>query len=152
MSAHWPKYKGDVHLNTASDQSGTGVTLPISSLDFKAKPYSHTGDTVIELFDGRRKKDIDGWRHEITIEWKQVHKVERDKIFDGTDGFVDLFQNNVTLWFFPDPSDTTKNIEVVADLNNAIQVKYQLNGRRSPAQLKLLSANVANNPKSWSLD
>jgi hypothetical protein len=149
----WERYHTDVRL-----VSGTGVEydLPLQKLSVKAKPYSRTGSTTTELFDGRYKQRIDGWRIEATLSWSELPTADHE-------GFVDMIEDlalsGIDVEFDPDLADVTGapakrvNGMVFSRLDEALEAAFDGRVRSRPSSFDLVTSEPIPEPQlsnySW---
>lgn len=135
----WTAYHTEVEVS-----AGATHTIPISFVRIRAVPYSGTGSIVTELFDGRRKQRIDGWRHEVEMRWAQLSDTDHIVV---TDAIEDLINNGGTIDFDP---PNNKNITLIAqNASDLFEALFDLRIRKRPAQVTLVSTTVEASPKSW---
>lgn len=125
--------------------------LPIWDMSVVSGPYSReTGDgTHILAFDGRRYTRHQGWRTRIEIRWPEMIPSSHQELHDF---IVDLATTGVCTAVL-NPDGNSQLIDMVLEnAEEALVATFDMNTRRRPASINLVSQNISLVAPTWITD
>lgn len=133
----WKKYNTHVRVGPAAG----GVVLPVTNLEVIPEPWVGSGDTVVTLFDGRRRLENITWGYRVELSWDELRTDQADLqaaiVYllsnDGADLYVEHLGDGVF--------DGTKIIPAtIPQLKGGeIAARFTQRARRRPGNLSLLT-------------
>lgn len=130
------RYNTHIRVGTGS----TAVVLPVSRLAVRAEPYSPSGASYVELFDGRRVLAPVTWGYRAEIEWaelRQDHAALRQAV-----QLLTTAPRSVSFVRLPDGTWTATVPDMIPELDDqALALMFESRARVRPARLQLLSTS-----------
>lgn len=148
MASNWNVFNSYVRIGPAVG----GIILPVSHMDLTPIPWTGTGSTVTELFDGRRIIEQPTWGYELLLTWDEIgsyNDILRDAILDilGNDG-RDVYPVHQTGTSF----DASKVlVDMIPRLDGGeLKAIFEGRARKRPASLALVSKEFSDAvPLDW---
>lgn len=121
----------------------------IDDLKINAFPYSGAGNYNIQLFDGRHKTRLDGWKVRAAFDWQQFDLSDHEQ---WEEIMVALEANNyeceIDFDFTDAPGQRTETF-VVENADSLISAIFDKRGHIRPASVSFISTNVLSSVPLW---
>lgn len=129
----------------------------IQSLSALMKPVKLGGEIAVELFDGRKRQRVDGYRLLLDLTWGQLDGQSNETLHQATLAALDAGVCDVKLdpdKASSDPGGGQKTLPdmVFTDASSAIEASFDLMVRARPASVSLESDRLLTQTESQDYD
>lgn len=133
---------------TITDTAGGTLseTLPVAGFEITSVPYSRSGQIATELFDGRMRPNLDGFRHRIRIDWQLLRASEMAALRNLV---IRSVGSEAVAYRLTDPVLTSggNSIDfILEDANRAVRSVFAKNIRNTPASVSFVSKDITQQP------
>lgn len=140
----WNDYNTEV---TVTANSNT-YTIPVWALDLKVVPWTGNSTYAIELFDGRYKNRIEGYRLVAEFKWAQLKQVDHALFGDMIEDIAT--EGCATIDFDPNDAPGIRVATfVLTDASNIINAIFEGRVRMRPGVMAFISKIVYSTVPAW---
>lgn len=127
--------------------NGATRSLPVDQLTVTAVPFSRSGGTAVELFDGRIVQRVDGYRVRVELAWNELTEAHGAELRRALSDLVQAGGGVVDL----DPgAAVAKQVEVVVeDASECLRATFDGSVRGRPASISMVAKTITTTTPSW---